>query len=544
VRLTLGDLLDHRPFGLELCTGGEAARATLVLGCHSIDLPDPVRWLQPDWVMLTTGVQLCEDETAQRRLVGELADGGMAALGLGLGIAHETTPPALVEEAERCGLPLLTVPLETPFREIVSFVAGATVSADLGALRRLASMQRVLLDALHEPDPERAIVERVGTLLGGAEAAYLDAGGRPLATTAPGADWSAGDDDRHFAAPVLRGAVPVGSLAVLLGGAGAVSRHVARPIVRTAAELLALVAVAREAGGRERGARRRRLGLRVVRAAQGAPDPGLAAELAGEGLDFTRPCHVAVVAAPVDGAGTEAAGGGRAVPGAAAADGGGAVAPDLDGLAAALAEAGEVVIAADGARVVVLAQGDAGALAAALRARGAPAGLSEALAGPETIAAGAAQARLALAVALGAPPDGDAVVAHAALDPAVALLGAASPEARARLRAALAPVAAQPRLRAAVGAYLAAGLDLGRAAHALGLHRNSLRYRLDRAELALGRSLRDTSTVATLHLALLAERLEPASDPIAAGDHAPRRRAPDPIGEPDPIRLDRPGPDA
>jgi sugar diacid utilization regulator len=198
------------------------------------------------------------------------------------------------------------------------------------------------------------------------------------------------------------------------------------------------------------------------------------------------------------------------------------------------------VLAADGAEVVVLAQGDAEALAAALRARGTPAGLSEALAGPEAIAAGAAQARLALAVALGAPPDGDAVVGHAALDPAVALLGAASPEARARLRAALAPLAAQPRLRAAVGAYLAAGLDLGRAAHALGLHRNSLRYRLDRAELALGRSLRDTGTVATLHLALLAERLEATSDPISTARGTPSAPALHRTGEPDPIRLDSP----
>jgi len=84
---------------------------------------------------------------------------------------------------------------------------------------------------------------------------------------------------------------------------------------------------------------------------------------------------------------------------------------------------------------------------------------------------------------------------------------------RERLVGALAPLDDEPRLRAAVIAYLDAGLDVGRAARALGLHRNSVRYRLDRAEDVLGRSLRSPETVATIHLALLAERLTTAGNP-------------------------------
>ena len=84
---------------------------------------------------------------------------------------------------------------------------------------------------------------------------------------------------------------------------------------------------------------------------------------------------------------------------------------------------------------------------------------------------------------------------------------------RARLMRALEPLEQEPRLRAAVVAYFDAGLDVGRAAHALGLHRNSVRYRLDRAEQRLGRSLRSPGTVATIHLALLSERLGGDGEP-------------------------------
>lgn len=55
-------------------------------------------------------------------------------------------------------------------------------------------------------------------------------------------------------------------------------------------------------------------------------------------------------------------------------------------------------------------------------------------------------------------------------------------------------------------AYLEHELDVTAAATALHLHPNSLRYRLSRLSDALGRSLRDPTTIATLVLAFEAER--------------------------------------
>jgi purine catabolism regulator len=496
--LTLGDVLDQPDFGLRLCTGGDAARAVPVEGAHSIDLRDPVRWLQESWIMLTTGVQLRGSASAQRRLVAQLAEGRLTALGLGLGIAMRRVPRALLQEAERRDFPVFTVPLETPFREIVSFVNRSALSADLYVLRRLTSMQRYLLDAMHQPLPDEALVERLASLLGGAEVAYLDAAGAPVATTATDGGWGGPalgrfppnlrefehDGRWGIVAPVIEGDTPAGWLVVLLGSV-TVSRQVARPVVRTASELLGLVTVTRLAAARGRRARRERLGARLLRTLRGEPDDGLPAALAREGIDFTQPCRAAVLTA--DGAPREA-------------------------LETALESGGaDLAVAADGERLTVLAQDDLLGLAESLRAdprlAGVRAGVSEPVLRFEDAAAGIDQARLALAVALSGPV-GPAVQRHDALEPSVALIGPSSAEdLRARLMSALEPLEHEPRLRAAVVAYLDAELDIGRAAHALGLHRNSVRYRLDRAEQVLGRSLRSPGTVATIHLALLAERL-------------------------------------
>jgi purine catabolism regulatory family protein/PucR-like helix-turn-helix protein/diguanylate cyclase with GGDEF domain len=505
MRLTLGDLLDQAEFGLELCTGGETARQVSVDGAHSIDLPDPVRWLQESWVMLTTGVQLRGKAAAQRHLIAQLDEGRIAALGFGLGVAMRRVPSALEQEAEQRGFPVFTVPFEMPFREIISFVNRSALSADLYALRRLTSMQRYLLDAMHQPEPDQALVERLASLLGSADVCYLDATGSAVAATAAtDTEWSAAalghgvsglrefehDDRWGVVAPVFEGDAPAGWLAVLLTSAG-VSRQVARPVVRAASELLGLASVSRLAAGRGRRDRRRRLGERALRAMRGERDDGLPTALAVEGLDFTVPCRVAVLApAPRVGAGA----GVRAA------------------IEAALENAdADLVTAFDGDELVVLAQDDLAHLAdwldpdpgiAAVRA-----GISQPLLRLESARAALDEARLSLTVAL-AGPGRPAAQRHEALEPSVALLGPGSPpHLHDRLTRALEPLDREPRLRAAVVAYLESGFDVGRAAHALGLHRNSLRYRLDRAEQLLGRSLRSPGTVATLHLALVAERL-------------------------------------
>jgi purine catabolism regulator len=500
MRLTLGDLLDQPDFGLELCTGGPQARGAPVDGAHSIDLRDPVRWLGEHWIMLTTGVQLRGSATAQRRLVAQLADGGQTALGLGLGIAMRRVPTALLREAERLAFPLFTVPLETPFREIVSFVNRSALSADLHVLQRLTSMQRYLLDAMHQTAPDQALVERLSSLLDGADVAYLDAAGGEVATTTRAAGWSeaalveASSSLREFeyggrwgvVVPVFEGETPTGWLAVLLSS-GATSPQVARPVVRTASELLGLVAVTRLAAAGGRRAHLERLGARLLRVAAGHADESLPAALAGEGLDFTRPCRVAILACGE-------AGGAR------------------DALHAAFERAGvELALGADGDHTIVLAQDELLELGEWLRSdprlRGVRGGVSEPALRLEDVTAAIEQAQLALTVARRAPV-APVVQRHDLLEPSVALLGPSSAQhLRERLMRSLEPLDGEPRLRAAVVAYLDADLDLGRAAQTLGLHRNSLRYRLDRAEQLLGRSLRSPGAVATIHLALLAERL-------------------------------------
>ncbi|NLT07616.1 MAG: PucR family transcriptional regulator [Solirubrobacterales bacterium] len=518
--LTLGELLDQPAFGLRLRAGGEGALARPIEGVHCLELLDPVPWLQEGWVMLTAGAQLRDGEAAQRLMVQRLAAGGIAAMGFGIGAFMPDVPDALLDEAEQRGFPVFTSPYETPFREIVTYVNQSILSHDLYVLRRLTWMQQYLLDALHEPAADQVLVDRLSGLLDGAAAAHVDIGGRPIAAAGATPGWSevasycdprgireTEIDGRWTAiAPVHDGAGPESWL-VVAARARPLDRQLTKPLLQTAINLLALLASTRRAAVRSRLDSRRRVAARVARAARGERDPALTAELAAEGVDFAEPCRLALGALRDGGEARD----GEAALGA------------FDGFV--LVNGIDAVVAADGGRAAMLAQSNLEDLGSWLAAQDGPplaVGLSRPLRSVEGIAAAFEQAELALAAAAGLPAGRAAVRCYDDLDPEVLVVGElGSSVARARLGEFVAPLLDQPRLLEAVEAYLAAELDIGRAAAALHLHRNSLRNRLTRAEELLGRPLKSPATIASLHLALVAANLGDRPPAIGASSTAP-----------------------
>src|SRR3954451_20809386 len=185
----LGDLLDHDELGLKLLSGGADARGRRVAGAHAIEIERPTTWLEPEWLMLTTGSRLRRSTRAQRGLIAERDAAGTAALGFGLEVVFKTVPAILLDEARERDFPLFTVPLRTPFRDVISTINRALLSSDLRTLQRVSSMQLYLKDALGEEDPLQAVVERLSTFLD-ATVVLFSADGAVAASTgeAPAAD--------------------------------------------------------------------------------------------------------------------------------------------------------------------------------------------------------------------------------------------------------------------------------------------------------------------------------------------------------------------
>ncbi len=485
--LRLADLLAEEPFGLELLSGGPEAAAREVRGAHAVEVDAPARWLGRDWVMLTTGVRLRGNAEAQRELVPQLEEGGASALGFGVGLGFKRVPPALVEAARERSFPVFAVPYETPFREIIHFVDGAVTSGEEQVFRRLTALQRYLVDALRTPQPERAMVDRLSGFLD-ASVLLVDREGRPeiVAGKPPVDDLIEEvcaqppgllelEVDGWYAV-----ATPVGQTArrlILASPRSGFIAKLAKPAAEATAPLLAAMArlsdVLRDQEHAVKGAL-----LEEALEAVEARDPlPVAARAAAFGLDFSSPARMVGNRSPVD-------------------------------LASVRRELGARL---ERARIPHLAQERDDALTALVQ--GPVEEITAATEGLADVAIGIGRPVTALVDAHHSLRDAELAVRRGArvtrfedFDLATFMVSEIPPERLdAKVEEILSVLRAHPPLHEALCAYFEHDLDIAATAAALHMHRNSLRYRLARAEQELGRSLKQPSTIAAVHIALVAQ---------------------------------------
>ncbi|MEV0603031.1 PucR family transcriptional regulator [Streptomyces sp. NPDC050315] len=149
------------------------------------DLLHPGEWLQGGELLMTIGLLLPMEPAACRAYVADVAAGGAAALALGLGhgLPYQAAPQPLVDAAQEAGLPLLTVPDEVPFIAVTKAVFEARAHEERQVLQRAFATQRRLTAAATD-NGLRPMLEE-WTAATGVGAAVLDPLGRLLASGGP-----------------------------------------------------------------------------------------------------------------------------------------------------------------------------------------------------------------------------------------------------------------------------------------------------------------------------------------------------------------------
>lgn len=137
--------------------GFEAPR-TPISAVHISELVDPTAYLSGGELLLTTGLALPRSTLGCQRYVRRLVDAGLSALALGLGPVHRDLPEPLVRACSDEGLCLLVVPTETPFLAITkAYWSDLGRSAERQLVDVLATHQR-LVDAAATADAQSAVL--------------------------------------------------------------------------------------------------------------------------------------------------------------------------------------------------------------------------------------------------------------------------------------------------------------------------------------------------------------------------------------------------
>ncbi|MFJ6509463.1 PucR family transcriptional regulator [Streptomyces sp. NPDC091879] len=541
---TLASLVHHSALKLTV-RAGEDRLDVPVRWAHVSELADPVPYMEGGELLLITALTLdADDPDVMQRYVKRLAGAGVVGLGFAVGVNYDEIPKALVQAAEKEGLPLLEVPRRTPFLAISKAVSAAIAADQYRAVTAGFAAQRELTKQALTDGPEGLLAALAGQVDGWA--ALYDASGAVVATAPEWAGRRAArltpDVERLRERPAPASAVVGGEDRVELHSLGTGRRPRAALAVGTAAALgtaeryavhsaIALLTLTTERS-RSLHAAEQRIGAAVLRMLlAGEPDHAraVAGDLYGGLLD--APFRL-IIAESASGSAARAHADGHARVGAATPAKTAVTVPDVNGdplgglaevVESAAARAGEsVLVVPEGERLVVLAVdggsavtacGDYAVVLEAARAaqREQPAGDEDELvvglsapAGPIAARAAYKQAEQALSVAR---RRGRFLVEHEELAAGSVLPLLADDAVRAfadGLLRALHEHDATGRgdLVASLRAWLSRHGQWDAAAADLGVHRHTLRYRMRRVEEILGRSLDDPDVRMELWLAL------------------------------------------
>ncbi|MGO1543972.1 MAG: PucR family transcriptional regulator [Gulosibacter sp.] len=162
--LTIGDLVATASLETELIAG-EGGLWRGVLWAHSCELPRPWRWLGPNELLMTVGLCVPEQPDDQVEFVRSISNAGLAGIMLG---RHDTCPAiseAMITEANRLDLPVLVTAPEIPFAAVSRHIAAASSTRQTMEVLTLAKLYSLAADSSENLDTftaEVANLLRVG----------------------------------------------------------------------------------------------------------------------------------------------------------------------------------------------------------------------------------------------------------------------------------------------------------------------------------------------------------------------------------------------
>lgn len=158
--IRIRNLIDMPALGTSLIAGsGGLARA--VLWAHSCEMPDPAQWLGPDELLMTVGLCVPSEAGEQAAFIGRLDDAGLAGLAIGDELMAPPISQAMLDEADRRDFPVLLISHKVPFVAIGRTVAAAGSTIQTQQMLTLNRLYRVLIDRAEGPDTFLVRLEKI-----------------------------------------------------------------------------------------------------------------------------------------------------------------------------------------------------------------------------------------------------------------------------------------------------------------------------------------------------------------------------------------------
>jgi purine catabolism regulator len=159
---------------------GEGGGARLVTWAHTSDLPNPTEWLGPGDFLMSNGLNISAEASAQVAFLDSVVAAGLSGLGIGDDVHAPPLTATLLARADELDFPVLGIPHEVPFVAVSRAVANANSDEEHGRLLRTVQLYEVLRSAVSRGQLGAGLLRDLEGELGCALAVLDPASGLPV----------------------------------------------------------------------------------------------------------------------------------------------------------------------------------------------------------------------------------------------------------------------------------------------------------------------------------------------------------------------------
>lgn len=164
--VVLADVLELPALARARVVGGRSGVVRPIRAVNVMEVPDILAWVKPDELLLTTAYPLRDDPEALEALVPRLAERGLTGLALKPSRYIARIPDAMIATADRLGFPLIELPPEASFNEIITSVLTVILNAQASRLERSAAIHDRFTRIVLSGGGLRQIAEALASLIG------------------------------------------------------------------------------------------------------------------------------------------------------------------------------------------------------------------------------------------------------------------------------------------------------------------------------------------------------------------------------------------
>jgi len=147
MQLTLRQALElAEPLRNARVVAGEAGLDNVVASVNVMEVPDIVDWVHPGELLVSTLYPLRDDKAAVENLIPELAKKGLAGLAVTPESYIDKLPESMVKDANRLGFPLIELPPRVSFIDIIQPLTSRILDLQADELQQSDAILRRFLD--------------------------------------------------------------------------------------------------------------------------------------------------------------------------------------------------------------------------------------------------------------------------------------------------------------------------------------------------------------------------------------------------------------